>query len=141
MWLPSQALIYRICVPIYTTLLVTMAWRAAARVRFFEVKSIEEKKEAWGSQGQLQKERSLGIPTGLRITNEDEGTTFTFVKLRNRIVPSDPVAMQTRSRSLAFWVSLKRMDGSYLSVIRRICGLGPNSAPAWAASSLSSRIP
>lgn len=37
MWLPQQALIYRICVPIYTILLVTMAWRAAARVRFFEV--------------------------------------------------------------------------------------------------------
>lgn len=36
MWLPQQALIYRICVPIYTILLITMAWRAAARVRFFE---------------------------------------------------------------------------------------------------------
>ena len=36
-WLPQQTLIYKICVPIYTALLITMAWRAAARVRFFEV--------------------------------------------------------------------------------------------------------
>lgn len=36
MWLPQQALIYKMTVPIYTALLVTMAWRATARVRFFE---------------------------------------------------------------------------------------------------------
>ncbi|XP_046642216.1 lysoplasmalogenase-like protein TMEM86A [Daphnia pulicaria] len=35
-WLPQQTLIYKMTVPIYTALLVTMAWRAAARVRFFE---------------------------------------------------------------------------------------------------------
>ncbi|KZR97424.1 Transmembrane protein 86A, partial [Daphnia magna] len=37
MWLPQQALIYKMTVPIYTALLVTMAWRATARVHFFEV--------------------------------------------------------------------------------------------------------
>ena len=39
-WLPQQTLIYKISVPIYTALLVTMAWRAAARARFFEVNSV-----------------------------------------------------------------------------------------------------
>jgi uncharacterized membrane protein YhhN len=41
-WLPQQTLIYKITVPIYTALLVTMAWRAAARVRFFEVNSTKK---------------------------------------------------------------------------------------------------
>lgn len=35
-WFTQQDLIYKLFVPVYMLLLVTMLWRAAARVRFFE---------------------------------------------------------------------------------------------------------
>jgi len=36
-WLPKQSAVYLIGVPIYTTVLMTMVWRAMARVQIFQV--------------------------------------------------------------------------------------------------------